>query len=137
MYEYSSQLFLAHPELQWAGMAALIGPSFQAGFADPSDMRTAAARLAGALEAAERLGAALPPGAAENLAALQALAHASDQQLRFFETTLLDMQRQIFLDRVMGARSARRPGRAWELIERGRAGDQDALAEGNRLLPGR
>ena len=152
VYEYYSQLFLDHPELQWAGMAALIGPSFQAGFADLSDMRTAAAKLAGALEAAERLGAALPPGAAENLAGLRALANASDEQLRFFETTLLGMQREIFFDQatqheaflnggVAAIRELDGPEpidamtiRAWELVERGRAGDPEALAEGNRLL---
>ena len=34
VYEYYGQLFLDHPELQWAGMANMIGPSFAAGFFD-------------------------------------------------------------------------------------------------------
>src|SRR5205823_13757755 len=34
VYSYYGQLFLDHPHLEWAGMAALIGPAFYAGFLD-------------------------------------------------------------------------------------------------------
>jgi len=152
VYEYYGQLYLDHPELQWAGMAALIGPSFQAGFEDLSDFRTIAGSLADRLEEAEKLGAILPPGTEQQIAAFRALAGASEEELAFFETTLLDMQQQIFIDQATqheaflsgglpAIRELRDSGvlddrtvHAWELIERGRGGDAAALAEGNRLL---
>jgi hypothetical protein len=34
VYGYYGRLFLDHPYLQWAGLAAMIGPAFYAGFLD-------------------------------------------------------------------------------------------------------
>src|SRR5439155_23005338 len=34
VYDYYGRLYLEHPELEWAGMANMIGPSFYAGFLD-------------------------------------------------------------------------------------------------------
>lgn len=152
VYEYYTKLHLDHPELQWAGMAALVGPSFQAGFEDVTRVRIEAARLADALDAAERSGAQLPGEVKDRVAELRALAAATDDQLHFYETTLLDMQRQNFLDQATQHEAFLSGGLpailelhdsgalddrtllAWELIERGRKGDAAALAEGNPLL---
>lgn len=34
VYGYYGRLFTGHPYLQWAGLAAMIGPAFYAGFRD-------------------------------------------------------------------------------------------------------
>src|SRR5207245_10181640 len=34
VYSYYANLYLSHDRLKWAGMAALVGPSFYAGFLD-------------------------------------------------------------------------------------------------------
>src|SRR5206468_10090285 len=34
VYGYYGRLFIEHPYLQWAGLAAMIGPAFYAGFRD-------------------------------------------------------------------------------------------------------
>jgi hypothetical protein len=93
VYRYYGDLFLEHPELQWAGMANMVGPSFAAGFFDVGALREFAGKIADIPGAAT----ALAPG---SLAALRALAGASEEELRFFETTFLSMQRDIFLDQA-------------------------------------
>jgi hypothetical protein len=88
VYEYYQRLYLDDPDLQWAGMANMIGPSFAAGFFDLAQFRRigeAAGDLPGPLRDA------LPQGVDE-------LADLSAAELRFFETTFLDMQQQIFFD---------------------------------------
>lgn len=88
VYEYYQQLYLDDPDLQWAGMANMIGPSFAAGFFDLALFRRigeSAGNLPGPLRDA------LPEG-------VDRLADLSAEELRFFETTFLDMQQQIFFD---------------------------------------
>jgi hypothetical protein len=143
VYEFYGRLYLEHPELWWAGMANAIGPSFAAGFFDLALLRrigTAVSRI----PPAARGG--LPPGAAE-------LAGLTAADIRFYETTLLEMQRDIFLDQgamhrayVHGGLPAleemyaaglinRRAINAWRDIDTGRrTGDVDALRAGNTAL---
>ena len=108
VYEYYGRLFLAHPELRWAGMANLVGPGFAAGFLDLSTMRAIAREVASKIERANPLpaagkvvaGAVIPGlGALEvdaNFA--ETVAHMSDADLKFYETTFLKMQRDILRD---------------------------------------
>ncbi len=86
VYEYYGRLYLQHPYLQWAGMANMIGPSFAGGFFDLAMIR----RIAGALEG--------QPGVPFDT---QILANLSDQDLKFFESTFLGMQKNIFYDQAM------------------------------------
>src|SRR5690606_22689454 len=94
VYRYYGELFLAHPELQWAGMANLIGPSFAGGFHDLDSIRQLARTVA------ERIDQ-LPPVAREALPPalrdLGRLAAAGDEELGFFVATLLTMQKKIFI----------------------------------------
>lgn len=132
VYAYYGELYLQHPELQWAGMANLIGPSFAAGFSDLDQIRGVAQLL-------EFL-----PG----VPGMSAL--AADLDLRFYETTFLDMQKEIFFDQAMmheaylnggmpAIRELRQAGLidtptefAWSQIDEGkRSGDQELLAAGN------
>lgn len=88
VYRYYGNLYLSNPNLQWAGMANMIGPSFAAGFFDINEFKRFAENvtdLPGPLEHA------LPPG-------VEDLANLPENELRFYETTFLDMQKQIFLD---------------------------------------
>ena len=88
VYRYYGNLYLADPDLHWAGMANMIGPSFAAGFFDLAQFRRiahAANDLPGPLEHA------LPPGIRE-------LGSLSESEINFYETTFLDMQKQIFQD---------------------------------------
>ena len=88
VYEYYGELYLANPDLEWAAMANMIGPSFAGGFADLDLARDVAQGvLAGS--------PLLPPPHAGNLAVLASL---SDADLAFYESTLLSMQQEIFFD---------------------------------------
>lgn len=138
VYTYYGDLFLEDPQLQWAGMANLVGPSFAAGFFDLGLFRRTADALAGR------------PGVPVDLSVL---AGSSDHELRFFETTFLRMQRDIFFDQAMmheaylaGGLDAiaelRQAGliglgteRAWTMIDEGhRAGDRELVEQGNQRL---
>lgn len=88
VYEYYGHLFRDHPQLQWAGMANLIGPSFAGGFFDLDMVRDAARDVENLPPEVRQV---LPPGMGE-------LAHLSDEELGFYETKLLTMQQKIFQD---------------------------------------
>ncbi len=137
VYTYYGNLYLDHPWMQWAGMANMVGPSFAAGFYDLSLFR----RVAGWLD---------KPGVPFDMSVI---AHASDQELKFFETTFLSMQKDIFYDQAsmheayleggMGAIREleaaglidSRTSLAWDQIDEGRlTGDADLLAAGNTAL---
>lgn len=138
VYTYYGQLFLDHPELQWAGMANMIGPSFAGGFYDLGALRDIAQRVQGAGLPGSPLGG---------------LANLSDAELRFYETTFLSMQKEIFLDQasmheaylVGGTAEIDRmqragifdpaTGQAWHSIADGVARDDRSLvAAGNTAL---
>ena len=138
VYTYYGNLYLQNPYMQWAGMANMIGPSFAAGFFDLDLFR----RIAKGLEH--------QPGVPFDM---RALAGASDQELKFFETTFLTMQKDIFFDQAMmheaylggGMASIRelqeaglidpRGEQAWANIDEGRrTGNVDLLKAGNTAL---
>lgn len=142
VYRYYGDLYLQHPYLQWAGMANMIGPSFAAGFFDLEQLRRAAGLLS-----------RLPAGVGPGQLGLRALAGISAHELRFYETTLLEMQREIFFDQAPmheaylagGMPAIREMGRAgiinartvqaWQQIDEGRrTGDQELVASGNEYL---
>ncbi|MEX2289957.1 MAG: WXG100 family type VII secretion target [Mycobacteriales bacterium] len=85
VYAYYGRLYLDDPDLQWAGMAAMIGPSFAGGFLDLAMLRG----LPGQVPAPLRR--ALPPGVSE-------LAELTAGEIAFYEQTLLQMQQDIFFD---------------------------------------
>ncbi|MGQ0629428.1 MAG: hypothetical protein ACT4P1_00150 [Sporichthyaceae bacterium] len=150
VYTYYGRLFLEHPHLQWAGMANMIGPSFAAGFFDLDAIGEIADRVAGPLdELPGAVKALLPTGLRE----IAVLGDMSQDELRFYETTFLEMQKEIFVDQAvmheaylagglpaieeLGAAGIidERTVQAWHQIEGGRShGDQALLDEGNTAL---
>jgi len=137
VYTYYGKLFLDHPYMQWAGMANMIGPSFAAGFFDLNLFR----RIADALD---------KPGVPFDM---DKLAHASEEELRFFETTFLSMQKNIFYDQAMmheaylgggldAIQELREAGlidrgteSAWSQIDEGRnTGNRSLIEAGNTAL---
>jgi hypothetical protein len=95
VYRYYAKLFLMDDRLEWAGMANLVGPSFAAGFLDLHMVRELAAELD------ERVGD-LPGPVQERLPpevlGLAALSDLGEDELAFYERTLLAMQKEIFFD---------------------------------------
>jgi hypothetical protein len=143
VYRYYGDLYLKHPELEWAGMANMIGPSFAGGFLDLATIRRVAGDVAGVPQPLRGL---LPPGVTE-------LAHMSAEEFHYYETTLLTMQRDIFMDQgsmhaayVQGGLGAIEEmtaagivdtptSVAWHHIDRGkRTGDVALLRQGNGAL---
>jgi hypothetical protein len=137
VYGYYGRLFTEHPYLQWAGMAATIGPAFYAGFRD-----------LGVLPDAVRGAVIAAFGRAS-----RRLAGRAAGDLGFYETTFLIMQKKIFEDqaamheayldggvaqieefyraRIIDAATLA----AWRQIDAGRRDPAaDAVAEGNRTL---
>ncbi|MCF4121022.1 WXG100 family type VII secretion target [Antribacter sp. KLBMP9083] len=95
VYEYYAQLYLENPDLHWAGMAAMIGPSFAAGFLDLALMRDVAQGFEVAGEVVQHLPGGLPQGVL-----IEQVAGMTDDELRFYETTFLSMQQEIFRDQA-------------------------------------
>jgi len=137
VYGYYGELFLAQPYLLWAGMASMIGPAFYAGFRDlglvPDAARTAVHAVFGR--------------------ASRRLARRAAGDLGFYETTFLTMQKKIFEDQATMHEAYLAGGMpqveefysariidlatlaAWQQIDAGRrGGDEEAVAEGNRML---
>jgi len=110
-------LFLEDPDLEWAGTAALIGPSFAAGFFDLDQFRRFA-------QLAQRL--TLPP---EVTVLPEPLARIGEAELRFYETTLLSMQKEIVNDMAPLHQSYREGGVA-ALEELRAAGVVDPVTSG-------
>lgn len=98
VYRYYGDLFLAHPELQWAGMANMIGPSFAAGFYDLASYQSALDTANGPLEHLPGWAQGLlPPGLRE----LNQLAQLGEADIAFYQQTFLAMQKEIFYDQAM------------------------------------
>ncbi len=137
VYDYYARLFLAHPQLEWAGMASMVGPAFYAGFRDlgliPDAVRRAVRTVLG--RASQRLAGRL----------------AGD--LGFYETTFLTMQKKIFEDQAVMHEAYVTGGvdeiatlygagiideatlQAWRQIDDGRiGGDAASVDRGNRTL---
>ncbi|GAB3169360.1 hypothetical protein GCM10027059_34090 [Myceligenerans halotolerans] len=94
VYEYYADLYLQNPDLEWAGMAAMIGPSFAAGFLDLDMMRDVAQGFEVSGEVLDHVGGV--PGAE----LIEQVAGMTDDELRFYETTFLSMQQEIFHDQA-------------------------------------
>ncbi|WP_049568595.1 DUF2515 family protein [Streptomyces sp. SBT349] len=118
VYEYYADLFLRHPELQWAGMAKLAGGLVYAGMQDLHVLRGLAGDERLAWIAATM--PTMPPGMA------LVLASASEAELEHYEDTFVDMQKQIFVD--MGWQHA--------AYDRGGIEEMRRLAAGGELTPG-
>ncbi|WP_146240475.1 WXG100 family type VII secretion target [Williamsia limnetica] len=91
VYEYYGQLFLDHPEMQWAGMANMIGPSFAGGFYDLAAMRDIAKAIKGP-------AGVMLPDQIEGMT--RAIAGMSDEELAYYEQKFLSMQKEIFEDQA-------------------------------------
>lgn len=111
VYAYYAQLYRDNPEMLWAGMAALIGPSFYAGFRDLdsfADLADLAGkmvnnpvfdRLPPGLNPADVFDQLFPPGVGPSLRKFAEMSAADiESEFRWYETTFLGMQKEIFLD---------------------------------------
>jgi hypothetical protein len=137
VYTYYGNLYLRHNFLEWAGMAALVGPALVAGFRDlgafPDFLRRTVGYLFGRLW----------PG----------VARFATADLGFYEVTFLDMQKKVFEDQAVMHEAYLSGGigaveelhdvsiiddatlEAWRRIDAaGRDGDARALHDGNREL---
>ena len=137
VYDYYGRLFLAHPELKWAGMASLIGPSFYAGFKDLGFLPDVARKAVSAVFGRP----------------IRRLTKRSVADLGFYETTFLRMQKKIFEDQATMHEAYIAEGlpkieelydariidvatlEAWREIDRGyKANDAALIDRGNRTL---
>jgi hypothetical protein len=136
VYGYYGQLFLDRRCLLWAGMAAMIGPAFFAGFEDlgilPDDLRAAVIAMFGRTSGR--------------------LAGRAAGELGYYETTFLTMQKKIFEDQAPMHEAYLAGGmaeiekfytagiidtatlQAWRQIDIGRDAVSDSVADGNRML---
>ena len=91
VYDFYGQQFLNNPDLQWAGMANMIGPSFAGGFKDMAAIRDIAQGI---------LNAPIPDIPGAELEMLRTVAAMTDAEIKFYETSMLDMNKEIFLDQA-------------------------------------
>jgi uncharacterized protein YukE len=101
-YAYYGELFRGDRDFQWAGMANLVAPTFYAGFQDMAAMRHGGeAADEFTEEALERAFGDLP-GPADDAARewLPTTGSVLASEAGYYETTFLDMQKQIFDDLV-------------------------------------
>ena len=139
VYAYYARLFLGDSRYRWAGLAAMVGPSFYAAFLDLGAVPDAVRRLG---RVARRLTlATLRRGDVDR--------EVSEALLGFLELSFLKMQRKIFDDQavmheahrcggIAAVRACHEAGlldastmRAWEQIDHGEPDEVDA---GNRVL---
>jgi uncharacterized protein YukE len=91
VYDFYGQAYLSNPDLQWAGMANMIGPSFAGGFKDMAMMRDLAEQIA------DNPASDLPLPVLDQI---EQLAGMTDQEIKFYEVSMLDMNKEIFLDQA-------------------------------------
>ncbi|BCW20969.1 hypothetical protein NtRootA9_36770 [Arthrobacter sp. NtRootA9] len=140
VYDFYGQAYLANPDLQWAGMANMIGPSFAGGFRDMAMMRDLAQQIL------NNPAANIPVPVLDQI---EQLAGMTDQEIRFYEVSMLDMNKEIFLDQARQHQAYLNGGlaeinrlqesgaidagtaQAWADIN---SGDPDRIQEGNTAL---
>ncbi|MDQ0771475.1 hypothetical protein QF031_004224 [Pseudarthrobacter defluvii] len=91
VYDFYGQAYLSNPDLQWAGMANMIGPSFAGGFRDMAMLRDLARQIT------DNPASDIPLPVVDQL---EQLAGMTDQEIRYYETSMLDMNKEIFLDQA-------------------------------------
>jgi hypothetical protein len=97
-YAYYAKLFKGNPNLQWAGMAAMIGPTFAAGMFDLRTLRNMADVVGHPLSKVPDW--LLDPLLPSPLKDLKILANMSENEFAWYETELLKMQKSIFTDQM-------------------------------------
>ncbi|WP_104175115.1 WXG100 family type VII secretion target [Arthrobacter sp. Y81] len=140
VYDFYGQAYLSNPDLQWAGMANMIGPSFAGGFKDMAVMRELARQIA------DNPASDIPLPVLDQI---EQLAGMTDQEIKFYETSMLDMNKEIFLDQARQHQAYMNGGldeinrlrdsgaidpetaRSWEKID---SGDPSQVQEGNTEL---
>lgn len=140
VYDFYGQAYLANPDLQWAGMANMIGPSFAGGFRDMAMLRDLAQQIT------DNPASDIPLPVLDQL---EQLAGMTDAEIRFYETSMLDMNKEIFLDQARQHQAYLNGGideinrlrdsgaidqataNAWAQID---SGDPDQVREGNTAL---
>jgi len=98
VYTFYGKLFLTHPELQWAGMANMAGPSIAAGFFDLDAIPDVAALLAQKIDTLPPEVRAELPRELTDLARYGATLSPVD--LQWFAAKLVAMQKHIFMDQA-------------------------------------
>ena len=144
VYTYYGRLFLEHPELQWAGMAAVAGPGFYGAWQDIYVLRHVVDPAERAKYIRELFGTPLLLSGPFSVPG-----HLASEELEWFEKRFLTMQREIFDDlawkheayamggiALMRALETRRlientELAAWEDIA---SGDRGRVAAGNKEL---
>jgi hypothetical protein len=91
VYDFYGQAYLSNPDLQWAGMANMIGPSFAGGFRDMALLRDLAQQIA------DNPASDIPLPILDQI---EQLSDMTDEEIRFYETSMLDMNKEIFLDQA-------------------------------------
>jgi uncharacterized protein YukE len=140
VYDFYGQAYLSNPDLQWAGMANMIGPSFAGGFKDMAMMRELAQQIA------DNPASDIPLPVLDQI---EQLAGMTDQEIKFYETSMLDMNKEIFLDQARQHQAYMNGGldeinrlrdsgaidpataRSWAQID---SGDPAQVQEGNTAL---
>jgi uncharacterized protein YukE len=161
VYAYYGNLFLQHPELQWAGMANLVGPMFYAGWQDMYAVRGLSDDGDRARYLSELLGLPSLPGAAYDAADTLSILpggflnpanlaeHLTSEELEWYEDKFLVMQKSIFDDLawqheayLMGGLPLMQQLRSQNMINTNTlnawqdiaSGDPDSVARGNTGL---
>lgn len=96
VYDYYGRLHACDPRLQWAGLAALVGGTFFAGFQDLAVLRRVVASGQRVADLIDDLP--LDPATAAALRGVDHLDEITVDDLAYVERRFLDMQRQIFDD---------------------------------------
>ncbi|KIS25463.1 hypothetical protein TV39_20645 [Arthrobacter sp. SPG23] len=91
VYAFYAELYKNDPRMEWIGMANQVGPTFIAGFEDLAVLRKAAA-------AGEDLSEQLDGTDPAQRSWITLLASLGESDLAFYETTFLEMQKEIFSD---------------------------------------
>jgi uncharacterized protein YukE len=111
VYRYYGDLYLEHPELQWAGMANVVGPMFYAGWQDMYAVRGLSDEGQRARYLSELVGLPTLPGwvydAGDHIAdvvpggflsPVDLAEHLTDEELEWYEDRFMGMQKEIFDD---------------------------------------
>ena len=164
VYRYYGDLYLDHPELQWAGMANVVGPMFYAGWQDMYAVRGLSDEGQRARYLSELVGLPTLPGwvydAGDQIAdvvpggflsPVDLAEHLTDEELEWYEDRFMGMQKEIFDDLawqheayVLGGVGLMRDihrnnpsevdTRQLQAWEDIASGDPDRVAEGNTQL---